>query len=65
MRSKMLMAPLPHCRELVDDQRIPELLTADAHMKTEAKLKQVHHDRFHNGTNSNRDIAYRLITDFF
>jgi hypothetical protein len=34
-------------------------------MKTEAKLKQVHRDRFHNGTNSNRDIAYRLITDFF
>jgi len=36
------MAPLPHCRELVDDQRIPELLTADAHMKTKEKLKQVH-----------------------
>jgi hypothetical protein len=59
------MAPLPHCRELVDDQRIPELLTADAPMETEEKLKQVHHDRFHDGTNSNRDIVCRLITDFF
>jgi len=34
-------------------------------METEEKLKQVHHDRFHDGTNSSRDIVYRLIKDFF